>query len=124
MNADGQPTVALVSREFWPFFTGGGIARYMRATATLLAGSADVTVILPDFYAGSVPLDDPRVPRGVRFEFVPEPDRSDPRPFSSSTTRGAQRPTTRSAGSTRTEARTSWSSTTTPARAPSRSRPS
>jgi len=83
MNADGQPTAALVSREFWPFFSGGGIARYARATATLLAGAADVTVILPDFYAGSVALDDPRVPRGVRFEFVSEPDRSDPRPFSS-----------------------------------------
>src|SRR5687768_11087776 len=83
MHDDGRPTVALVSREFWPFLTGGGIARYTRATATLLADSADVTVILPDFYEGKVALDDPRLPRGVRFEFVPEPDRSDPRPFAS-----------------------------------------
>src|SRR5215210_3896581 len=83
MHRGGRPTVALVSRAFWPFLIGGGIARYTRATATLLAGSADVTVILPDFYAGRVPLDDPRVPRSVRFEFVPEPDHADPRPFSS-----------------------------------------
>jgi glycosyltransferase involved in cell wall biosynthesis len=83
MSVDGRPTVALVSRAFWPFLTGGGIARYTRATATLLADHADVTVILPDFYAGTVPLDDPRIPSGVRFEFVPEPDRSDPRPFAS-----------------------------------------
>jgi glycosyltransferase involved in cell wall biosynthesis len=83
MTRDGRPTLALVTRAFWPFLEGGGIARYSRAVTTLLAESADVTVILPDFYAGTVPLDDPRIPRGVRFEFVPEPDRSDPRPFSS-----------------------------------------
>jgi glycosyltransferase involved in cell wall biosynthesis len=83
MTHDGRPTFALVTRAFWPFLTGGGIARYSRAVATLLEDSADVTVILPDFYAGSVPLDDPRVPQGVRFEFVPEPNRGDPRPFSS-----------------------------------------
>jgi glycosyltransferase involved in cell wall biosynthesis len=83
MNPDRRPSVALVTRAFWPFLTGGGIARYSRAVTTLLADSADVTVILPDFYVGNVPLDDPRVPRGVRFEFVPEPDRSDQRPFPS-----------------------------------------
>ena len=83
MHDDARPTVALVSRAFWPFLTGGGIARYTRATAALLAEHADVTVIVPDFYAGKVPLDDPRIPRGVRFEFVPEPNRADPRPFAS-----------------------------------------
>ena len=83
MNFDGRPTVALVSRAFWPFLSGGGIARYTRATATLLADCADVTVMVPNFYAGAVPLDDPRIPQGVRFEFVPEPNRSDPRPFGS-----------------------------------------
>src|SRR5688572_273657 len=83
MYDDARPTVALVSRAFWPFLTGGGIARYTRATATLLFRCADVTVIVPDFYEGKVPLDDPRIPRGVRFEFVPEPDHADPRPFAS-----------------------------------------
>jgi glycosyltransferase involved in cell wall biosynthesis len=83
MRDVARPTVALVSRAFWPFLTGGGIARYTRATAALLAEHADVTVIVPDFYAGRVPLDDPRIPRGVRFEFVPEPNRADPRPFAS-----------------------------------------
>jgi glycosyltransferase involved in cell wall biosynthesis len=83
MHDPARPTVALVSRAFWPFLTGGGIARYTRATAALLAEHAEVTVIVPDFYAGKVPLDDPRIPRGVRFEFVPEPNRADPYPFAS-----------------------------------------
>ena len=75
--------MALVGREFWPFISGGGIGRYARATAALLADHMDLTVILPDFYAGKVPPDDPRLPRGVRFEFVPEPNRSNPWPFCS-----------------------------------------
>jgi len=83
MHRARRPTVVLVSRAFWPFLTGGGIARYTRAAATVLSEHADVTVILPDFYAGKVPLDDPRVPQGVRFEFVPEPNRADLRPFAS-----------------------------------------
>lgn len=73
--------MALVTRAFWPFLTGGGIARYARATASYLARAAEVTVVLPDFYLGKVPLDDPRLPEGVRYEFVPEPNRADPRPF-------------------------------------------
>jgi glycosyltransferase involved in cell wall biosynthesis len=81
MHEKDRPTVALVTREFWPFYVGGGIGRYSRATAALLAEGADVTVVLPDFYAGRDA--DPRVPRGVRFEFVPEPNRSDLRPFAS-----------------------------------------
>ena len=83
MEFDRRPAIALVSRAFWPFLTGGGIARYTRAVATVLSEHADVTVFLPDFYAGKVPLDDPRVPQGVRFEFVPEPNRADLRPFAS-----------------------------------------
>ena len=83
MEFGRRPAIALVSRAFWPFLMGGGMARYTRAAATVLSEHADVTVFLPDFYAGKVPLDDPRVPRGVRFEFVPEPNRADPRPFAS-----------------------------------------
>src|SRR5215213_3816024 len=83
MHTGSRPAIALVTRAFWPFLTGGGIARYARAAATILADCADVTVFLPDFYAGRVPLDDPRLPRGVRFEFVPEPNRADTRPFAS-----------------------------------------
>ena len=83
MEFDRRPAIALVSRAFWPFLTGGGIARYTRAAATVLSEYADVTVFLPDFYLGKVPLDDPRVPQGIRFEFVPEPDRADLRPFAS-----------------------------------------
>jgi hypothetical protein len=66
VNSQGRPRIALVSRAFWPFLTGGGIARYTRAVATILADHAEVTVILPDFYAGKVPLDDPRLPRVIR----------------------------------------------------------
>lgn len=83
MNRQHRPTVALVTREFWPFYAGGGIPRYYRATAMLLAQAAEVTVILPDFYAETVSDGDPRVPRGVRFEFAPEPNRADPWPFAS-----------------------------------------
>ena len=83
MEFDRRPAIALVSRACWPFLTGGGIARYTRAAATVLSEYADVTVFLPDFYLGKVPLDDPRVPQGVRFEFVPEPNRADLRPFAS-----------------------------------------
>src|SRR3954469_23659195 len=83
MEFDRRPEIALVSRAFWPFLTGGGIARYTRAVAAVLSEYADVTVFLPDFYAGKLPLDDPRVPQGVRFEFVPEPNRADLRPFAS-----------------------------------------
>jgi glycosyltransferase involved in cell wall biosynthesis len=83
MQFDRRPKIALVSRAFWPFLAGGGMARYTRALATVVSDCADVTVLLPDFYVGKIPLDDPRLPRGVRFEFVPEPDRADPRPFAS-----------------------------------------
>jgi glycosyltransferase involved in cell wall biosynthesis len=83
MDLDRRPAIALVTRSFWPFLTGGGLARYSRAVAMVLSDRADVTVVLPDFYAGKIPLDDPRVPSGVRYEFVPEPNRSDLRPFAS-----------------------------------------
>ena len=83
MNAQDRPTIALVTREFWPFYAGGGLPRYCRATAMLLAQAAEVTVILPDFYAEAVSNGDRRAPRGIRFELVPEPDRADPRPFAS-----------------------------------------
>jgi glycosyltransferase involved in cell wall biosynthesis len=83
MDLDRRPAIALVTRSFWPFLTGGGLARYSRAVAMVLSECADVTVVLPDFYAGKIPLDDPRIPRGVRYEFVPEPNRSDLRPFAS-----------------------------------------
>jgi glycogen synthase len=81
VTRNGRPRVALVTRAFWPFLTGGGIARYARATASHLARAAEVTVFLPDFYRGKAPLDDPRLPEGVRYEFVPEPNRADPSPF-------------------------------------------
>jgi glycosyltransferase involved in cell wall biosynthesis len=83
MHLERRPTIALVTRAFWPFLAGGGIARYARAAATVLSECADVTVVVPDFYAGKVPPDDPRLPRGVRFEYVPEPNRADLRPFAS-----------------------------------------
>jgi glycosyltransferase involved in cell wall biosynthesis len=70
---DQRPRIAIVSREVWPFYEGGGIGRHVHGTAELLAGAADVTVVQPDMYRGTIASDDPRLPDGVRYAFAHEP---------------------------------------------------
>ena len=69
--------VALVSRELYPL-GGGGIGQFVAATARLLSGTAEVTVLttsaLEETYERLRAERDPRLPGGdVRLEFVPEP---------------------------------------------------
>jgi glycogen(starch) synthase len=73
------PSVALVSRELYPF-TGGGIAPMVTATATLLTEIGDVTIVTTSAHRAeyerlrSHPQDRRRLPpESVRFEFVDEP---------------------------------------------------
>jgi glycogen synthase len=70
---DQRPRIALVSREAWPFYEGGGIGRHVHGTAEQLAAVADVTVVQPDMYRGRLAPDDPRLIDGVRYAFAPEP---------------------------------------------------
>lgn len=73
--------IALVSREVYPFVLGGGLGRYVTATAETLAAVAEVTIFTSDLYeeryhelraAGSADL-----PAGLRYVFVPEPREED-----------------------------------------------
>jgi hypothetical protein len=52
---DSRPTIALVSRQVWPFHEGGGLGRSVCAMALALAPVADVTLLLPDRYRGKLP---------------------------------------------------------------------
>jgi glycogen synthase len=71
-----NPRFALVSREVFPFI-GGGLSRYVTATAETLASVGEVTIFTTSRFerrheelrkAGS-----PLLPEGVRFVFVREP---------------------------------------------------
>jgi glycogen synthase len=72
--------VALVSREVHPFVPGGGLGRYVTATAATLASIGEVTVFTSSLYEPRhrrlVAENSPELPVGVRFVFVddPEPD--------------------------------------------------
>jgi glycogen synthase len=72
-----RPTIALVSREVHPL-VGGGLANYVTWTAAALAEVAEVTVITTAAreadYRRLRAAGDHRLPDGVRFEFVDEPD--------------------------------------------------
>lgn len=72
----GEPRVALVSREVYPF-GGGGLGNYVTWTAELLSEVADVTVITTsrhrELHDELRAAGDTRLPSGVRFEFVDEP---------------------------------------------------
>jgi glycogen synthase len=79
-------SIAFAGAEVWPFVPGGGLGRAVWAAATVLAPHAEVTIVTSDRLRAehdrlSV-AGDPRLPDGVRFEFVPEPD-DDVRPFRS-----------------------------------------
>ena len=68
----------LASREVWPFVEGGGIGRYMWAAARFLADEAHVSVLTSSRwrarYEELASAGDERLPEGVRFAFVDEPE--------------------------------------------------
>src|SRR3954454_1534895 len=78
-----RPSVALVSRELYPF-TGGGIAPMVAATAELLTEIAEVTIVTTAFHQEDYermrahPEESRRLPsESVRFVFVEEPAEED-----------------------------------------------
>src|SRR5689334_12907037 len=72
-----MPAIALVSRETFPF-GGGGIGVHVTSLAAVLAGHAEVTLFTSahqkEQYEELRAAGDPRLPVGVRFEFVEEPN--------------------------------------------------
>src|SRR3954470_6077874 len=75
-----MPAIALVSREVFPF-GGGGIGVHVTSLAAVLADQAEVTVFTSAHYQEEYEqlraAGDPRLPVGVRFEFVEEPNSLD-----------------------------------------------
>ena len=75
-----QPRIAFVSKELYPF-ESAGLGNYVLFTAAALADVAEVTVVTTDAheeaYHRLTAAGDPRLPEGVRFEFVREPRGSD-----------------------------------------------
>jgi glycogen synthase len=71
---------ALVSREVYPF-VGGGLSRYVTATAETLSGLGEVTVFTSAAYQARFfelrSADFPDFLAGVKFVFVPEPNHQD-----------------------------------------------
>jgi glycosyltransferase involved in cell wall biosynthesis len=70
------PQICLVSREVFPL-TGGGIGSYVTALAAVLRDIAQVRIITTDAWQPGwralVAANDPRLPEGVAWTFVPEP---------------------------------------------------
>lgn len=70
--------VALVSREVHPFVRGGGLGRYVSATAETLAPLGEVTVFTSTMHEAlydTLLADGSReLPAGVRFVFIQEPE--------------------------------------------------
>jgi glycogen(starch) synthase len=73
-----------VSREVYPF-GGGGIGQYVAAAASLLTEIAEVTVVTTSLFEDEFERlradQDPRLPAGVRFSFVPEPSDEEVAPW-------------------------------------------
>lgn len=71
-----EPCIAFVSREVYPF-ESAGLGNYVAFTAAALAEVAEVTIVTTDAHEAQyhelVAAGDPRLPGGVRFEFVAEP---------------------------------------------------
>jgi glycogen synthase len=81
-------SIAVVTRELWPFVTGGGIGRTVHGTIRLLASEAEVTVItrqaFREEYERLRTADDPRLPHpDTRFEFIPDPEGFELGPYTS-----------------------------------------
>ncbi|WP_320671118.1 glycosyltransferase family 4 protein [Patulibacter defluvii] len=82
-----RPHVVLASQEVWPFVGGGGLGRYVRDAANLLARDMDVTVLLPERFrahhrqladSGELPFDP-----HVQFAWAPDVVGGDLSPFAS-----------------------------------------
>jgi glycosyltransferase involved in cell wall biosynthesis len=71
-----DPRIAFVSREVYPF-DSAGLGNYVAFAAAALAGDAEVTIFTTraheERYHELRAAADPRLPTGVRFEFVDEP---------------------------------------------------
>jgi glycogen synthase len=71
-----HPRIAFVSREVYPF-DAAGLGNYVAFTAAALADHAEVTILTTSMheqrYHELAAAHDPRLPDGVRFEFVREP---------------------------------------------------
>ncbi|MEZ5102655.1 MAG: glycosyltransferase [Thermoleophilia bacterium] len=69
--------IALVSREVYPLVLGGGLGRYVTATAETLAEIAEVTIFTTDLteerYHELVAQGSHELPPGIRWVFVAEP---------------------------------------------------
>jgi glycogen synthase len=72
---------ALVAKEVHPFVPGGGLGRYVTATAETLAPLGEVILFTTSAYEARyhelVAEGSPDLPTGVRIEFVPEPTPED-----------------------------------------------
>lgn len=72
----GRPRIAFVSREVYPF-DAAGLGNYVIFAAAALEPVAEVTVITTGTherrFRALAAAGDPRLPAGVRFEFIPEP---------------------------------------------------
>jgi glycosyltransferase involved in cell wall biosynthesis len=72
----GDPRIVFVSREVYPF-DSAGLGNYVLFTAATLAPVAEVTILTSSLherrYRELLAARDPRLPDGVRFEFVAEP---------------------------------------------------
>ena len=72
----GDPRIVFVSREVYPF-DSAGLGNYVLFTAAALASVAEVTIVTSTLherrYRELAEAGDPRLPEGVRFEFVAEP---------------------------------------------------
>jgi glycogen(starch) synthase len=73
----GELRIALVSREVYPLY-GGGLGNYVTWSARALSEVAEVTIFTSSIrepaYRAMREAGDPRLPDGVRFEFVEEAD--------------------------------------------------
>ncbi len=72
----GDPRIVFVSREVYPFGSAG-LGNYVLFTAAALASVAEVTILTTSMherrYHKLAAAGDPRLPQGVRFEFIAEP---------------------------------------------------
>ena len=77
-NARRPWSIVLASREVWPFVEGGGLGRYMWSAARFLSSHAEVSILTSSrWQAGTrswCRTGDERLPAGVRFAFVDEPE--------------------------------------------------
>jgi glycosyltransferase involved in cell wall biosynthesis len=78
MTRAERPGIVLATQEVWPFVQGGGIGRHVASAAALLADAMDVTVLtsrrFEEEHARLSAAADERIPPGVRFAWVDEPE--------------------------------------------------